>query len=720
MAQSGGLDPAAIEQPELLVEAEVEAEAEAVNREAVRAERRAEAEVDYDHHSYRNPYSYKYNVADPKTLNNFEVVEQGDPDVVTGRYMVDLPDGRTQIVSYSVHPDKGYQAEVNYIGEALYPDEPGYSANPYGPPEPIKPKHYKKYEHQQSKQEPATKRPAKEALSKTRKPAYPLDSDLFAEPSQINYERPERTPVQVEVAQAPAKSDESTKERVGQQESAARTDEVIAQFKEEDEEPTPLAEPLSLQQPQKRKAQKSRDARVLKKADCQGLDSCLTTLEFNLDEPQSDEDTIQTEQTAGKHEKDSANQVGPSYAVNGENKAKENVAADIVEEKKVGSTLPDNEDDLTKILLSEIYGSVTESSTNRKYAYNPTTAPVVHLPEASLVHQLSPTAVPKASPSFSTSSTVQQTTGGELTSAKANPTQSIQPDIVIGQSSSVATRPSPSEATLAQVNWQTTTQAAVNPTWPSQLRWSVGIDQPNHSPHLYAYYPSPNPVPFQLIQERPRKRNILRGSAPGLQDIGSRFKNILYRRDYLEKKASQQTPAPQETVIDINAETGPVHFTKVSPPRTIDSTDKQPLRSPPVTVSTARTTTTATTTVSASSTPVSGSSGSRGEEHVATSSAQSADEADEDEHQEEVDYYEDYSVFPFGARLPSVIFPNINLLADTQKVVLPDRLTAEVSAGDGGERSPARASNITPVHPDGKVRLVSQGTKYIPEYVPSY
>lgn len=38
-----------------------------------------------------------------------------------------------------MHPERGYEAKITYEGEAQYPDSPGYVPSPYGPPEPLRP-----------------------------------------------------------------------------------------------------------------------------------------------------------------------------------------------------------------------------------------------------------------------------------------------------------------------------------------------------------------------------------------------------------------------------------------------------------------------------------------------------------------------------------------------------------------------------------------------------
>lgn len=59
---------------------------------------------------------------DDSSGNDFGQQEARDGDNTRGSYYVQLPDGRLQKVQYFVDGDSGYQAEVNYEGEARYPD----------------------------------------------------------------------------------------------------------------------------------------------------------------------------------------------------------------------------------------------------------------------------------------------------------------------------------------------------------------------------------------------------------------------------------------------------------------------------------------------------------------------------------------------------------------------------------------------------------------------
>ncbi|CAL4059535.1 unnamed protein product [Meganyctiphanes norvegica] len=70
-------------------------------------------------------YSFGYKVKD-----HYEQIEHGhqeksDGKTVVGTYNVDLPDGRRQTVDYQADHHSGYLANVQYEGEAQYP-EPGY------------------------------------------------------------------------------------------------------------------------------------------------------------------------------------------------------------------------------------------------------------------------------------------------------------------------------------------------------------------------------------------------------------------------------------------------------------------------------------------------------------------------------------------------------------------------------------------------------------------
>jgi len=66
------------------------------------------------------PYSFAYAVKDDPSYNDYGHQESSDGKVVSGSYRVLLPDGRNQIVTYTVSSDSGYVAKVRYEGEAHF------------------------------------------------------------------------------------------------------------------------------------------------------------------------------------------------------------------------------------------------------------------------------------------------------------------------------------------------------------------------------------------------------------------------------------------------------------------------------------------------------------------------------------------------------------------------------------------------------------------------
>ena len=83
------------------------------------------------------PYDYAYAVKDDYKGVDYSKSETSDGNEVTGEYRVLLPDGRTQIVTYTADHYKGFVADVTYEGEAQYPEPAPYKPAPaYGPPPP--------------------------------------------------------------------------------------------------------------------------------------------------------------------------------------------------------------------------------------------------------------------------------------------------------------------------------------------------------------------------------------------------------------------------------------------------------------------------------------------------------------------------------------------------------------------------------------------------------
>ncbi|XP_066966782.1 cuticle protein 19.8-like [Macrobrachium rosenbergii] len=60
------------------------------------------------------PFEYNYAVKDDKHAVDFGHDTKSDGQHVTGKYHVLLPDGRTQVVTYTVDPKGGYQPVISY------------------------------------------------------------------------------------------------------------------------------------------------------------------------------------------------------------------------------------------------------------------------------------------------------------------------------------------------------------------------------------------------------------------------------------------------------------------------------------------------------------------------------------------------------------------------------------------------------------------------------
>ncbi|KAG7295342.1 hypothetical protein JYU34_022358 [Plutella xylostella] len=76
-------------------------------------------------------YEFGYSVKDAQSGNDYGRQETSDGNTVRGEYRVQLPDGRTQIVTYHADWKTGFHADVRYEGEARYP-EPQQNGYNYG------------------------------------------------------------------------------------------------------------------------------------------------------------------------------------------------------------------------------------------------------------------------------------------------------------------------------------------------------------------------------------------------------------------------------------------------------------------------------------------------------------------------------------------------------------------------------------------------------------
>ena len=71
------------------------------------------------------PFAYEYGVADDYSKANFKKTESQDGNgVVTGSFVIALPDGRIQTTTYTADHENGFVADVTYEGTPVYPPEP--------------------------------------------------------------------------------------------------------------------------------------------------------------------------------------------------------------------------------------------------------------------------------------------------------------------------------------------------------------------------------------------------------------------------------------------------------------------------------------------------------------------------------------------------------------------------------------------------------------------
>ncbi|XP_018019986.1 pro-resilin-like, partial [Hyalella azteca] len=82
------------------------------------------SDEDYD----EAKYVFEWQVADDGS--DFGQTETRDGDHTRGSYVVGLPDGRRQTVTYHVTQDSGYVADVTYQGEAQYPQQRHVASRP--------------------------------------------------------------------------------------------------------------------------------------------------------------------------------------------------------------------------------------------------------------------------------------------------------------------------------------------------------------------------------------------------------------------------------------------------------------------------------------------------------------------------------------------------------------------------------------------------------------
>ncbi|XP_064118896.1 cuticle protein 19-like [Macrobrachium nipponense] len=122
------------------------------------------------------PFDFEFAVNDQYKGLDFAHDSESDGNVVKGEYHVLLPDGRTQIVTYTADAYNGYQAEVTYEGEAQYPEPQPYTPAPaYSAPAPA-------YSAPAPAPQPSYSAPAPQPSYSAPAPTYQQPDSLYGPP----------------------------------------------------------------------------------------------------------------------------------------------------------------------------------------------------------------------------------------------------------------------------------------------------------------------------------------------------------------------------------------------------------------------------------------------------------------------------------------------------------------------------------------------------------
>ncbi|KAF2368102.1 Insect cuticle protein [Trinorchestia longiramus] len=148
------------------------------------------------------PYAFDYGVRDDYSGANYGHSETSNGNSVEGSYQVALPDGRIQIVKYIADHQNGFQAQVEYEGEARYPEhkpakqpsykpEPSYEPQPYQPPQPqYQPQPHQPQPHQPQPHQPQPHQPPSYKQAPQPQPSYqeiPEDIPIYHPDGGLEY-----------------------------------------------------------------------------------------------------------------------------------------------------------------------------------------------------------------------------------------------------------------------------------------------------------------------------------------------------------------------------------------------------------------------------------------------------------------------------------------------------------------------------------------------------